>query len=141
METTSPSSRPSSPSTSRTRANGRRNAVSRHTTFTDLARKSEIYALIRDHVGEVNQDLPEAARISAFLLLHKELHADDAELTRTRKVRRDFIRSRFEDLIGGLYSEDDAIRVETEITYQDGRTAMVAHDLRIERIPPPVPAD
>ena len=112
-----------------------------YTTYTDLARKPEVYALIRDHIKEMNRDLPEAARIRRFLLLHKELHADDAELTRTRKVRRDFIRSRFENLITGLYSEEDSIRVETEITYQDGRTAMVAHDLRIDRVSSTAPED
>ncbi|MDH3224069.1 MAG: AMP-binding protein, partial [Gemmatimonadota bacterium] len=112
-----------------------------YTTFTDLARKPDLYALIHEHVREVNRALPEAARVQRFLLLHKELHADDAELTRTRKVRRDFIRSRFEDLVAGLYSEDDSIRVQTEITYQDGRTATVAHDLRIERVTATVQGD
>ena len=73
-----------------------------YTTFTDLARRAEVYRLIRSHVGTVNQDLPEAARIRRFLLLHKELHADDAELTRTRKVRRRYIADRFGDIIGAL---------------------------------------
>ena len=103
-----------------------------YTTFTDLARRSEVYALVREHVAEVNEELPEAARIHRFLLLHKELHADDAELTRTRKVRRRHIASRFADIIGALQGEADSITVATEITYQDGRTAAVEHQLRIE---------
>ena len=103
-----------------------------YTTFTDLARRSEVYALVREHVAEVNGELPEAARIHRFLLLHKELHADDAELTRTRKVRRRHIAGRFADIIGALQGNADSITVATEIMYQDGRTAAVEHELRIE---------
>ena len=105
-----------------------------YTTFTDLAQKPEVYSLIRAHVLEVNGDLPEAARIKRFLLLHKELHADDAELTRTRKVRRGFIASRFSDLVTALYGADDSVTVRTEITYQDGRTAEVTHPIQIESL-------
>ena len=105
-----------------------------YTTFTDLSQKPEVYELIRAHVESVNEDVPPAARIRRFLLLHKELHADDAELTRTRKVRRRFIADRFGSLIEALYGDRDAVTVEMEITYQDGRTAQVQHDLRIERL-------
>ncbi len=105
-----------------------------YTTFTDLARRSEVYALIRAHVAEVNEELPEAARIHRFLLLHKELHADDAELTRTRKVRRRHIADRFAKIIRALQGGADSVTVATEITYQDGRTAAVEHDLRMETI-------
>ena len=103
-----------------------------YTTFTDLARRSEVYALVRAHVAEVNEELPEAARIHRFLLLHKELHADDAELTRTRKVRRRHIADRFAEIIGALQGDADSVTVATEITYQDGRTVAVEHELRIE---------
>ena len=105
-----------------------------HTTFTDLARRSEVYALVGAHVAVVNEELPEAARIHRFLLLHKELHADDAELTRTRKVRRRHIADRFADIIGALQGEADSVTVATGITYQDGRTAEVEHELRIETV-------
>ena len=103
-----------------------------YTTFTDLARREEVYGLVRDHVATINRDLPPAARIRRFLLLHKELHADDAELTRTRKVRRRHIAERFGDIIAALAGDGDSVTVATEITYQDGRTAEVAHELRIE---------
>ncbi len=102
-----------------------------HTTFTDLARREEVCALVRRHVAEVNRELPRAARIRRFLLLHKELHADDAELTRTRKVRRRHIADRFSELIAALRGEADSVTVTTDITYQDGRTAAVEHELRI----------
>ena len=107
-----------------------------YTTFTDLARKDEVRALVRAHVTRVNEALPVAARIRRFLLLHKELHADDAELTRTRKVRRRHVESRFQELVQALNGEADSVTVETEIAYQDGRTAAVRHDLRIETLEP-----
>ena len=108
-----------------------------YTTFTDLARKPEVYDLVRRHVAEVNRELPAAARIRRFLLLHKELHADDAELTRTRKVRRRHVADRFRDLVDALHGDGDSVRVDAEIAYQDGRTAVVEHDLRIETVAAP----
>jgi long-chain acyl-CoA synthetase len=108
-----------------------------YTTFTDLAQKPDVYELIRAHVESVNRDVPPAARITRFLLLHKELHADDAELTRTRKVRRRFVAERFGVLIEALYADAPAVTVDTEITYQDGRTAKLQHELRIEMLADP----
>ncbi len=105
-----------------------------YTTYTDLAQKPEVYALVRNHVEEANADLPEAARIRRFLLLHKELDADDAELTRTRKVRRRFVAKRYKDIIEALYSDSDHLDVETVITYQDGRTATIKTRLKIEEL-------
>ena len=103
-----------------------------YTTFTDLARRPEVYRLVREQVAAVNEELPPAARIHRYLLLYKELHADDAELTRTRKVRRRHIAGRFREIIDALRGDGDAVTVATEITYQDGRTAAVEHRLRIE---------
>lgn len=103
-----------------------------YTTYTDLAQKSEVYALVRDQVETANADLPEAARIRRFLLLHKELDADDAELTRTRKVRRHFVAQRYDEIISALYGADAYLEVETRITYQDGRAATLRTRLRIE---------
>ncbi|MCE2456015.1 MAG: AMP-binding protein [Gemmatimonadetes bacterium] len=110
-----------------------------YTTFTDLALQGEVRELVRAHATEVNRELPEPARIRRFLLLHKELHADDAELTRTRKVRRRHIADRFGELIAALRSDEESVRVSTRITYQDGRTATVSNELRIcdLRVAPP----
>lgn len=105
-----------------------------YTTYTDLAQKPEVYALVRKHVEEANADLPKAARIRRFLLLHKELDADDAELTRTRKVRRRFVAERYKEIIAALYSDSDHLDVETTITYQDGRTAVIKTRLKIEEL-------
>ena len=105
-----------------------------YTTYTDLAQKDQVYELVREHVEDANADLPDAARIRRFLLLHKELDADDAELTRTRKVRRSFVAQRYDDIISALYSQSDHLDVETTITYQDGRTADIKTRLRIETL-------
>lgn len=105
-----------------------------YTTYTDLSQKPEVYALVRKQVETANADLPEAARIRRFLLLHKELDADDAELTRTRKVRRSFVAQRYDDIISTLYSQSEHMDVETSITYQDGRTAQLRTRLRIESL-------
>jgi long-chain acyl-CoA synthetase len=105
-----------------------------YTTFTDLSQKPEVYALVREHVVLMNQDLPAAARIRRFLLLHKELDADDAELTRTRKVRRGFIAERYKPLVDALYGGADTVAVETVISYQDGRTATTRTELKIETL-------
>ena len=105
-----------------------------YTTYTDLAQKPEVYEIVKAHVLQANADLPPAARIRRFLLLHKELDADDAELTRTRKVRRRLIAKRYDDLISALYSDATSVPVETTITYQDGRTATIRTNLRIEDV-------
>ncbi len=105
-----------------------------YTTYTDLSQKPEVYRLIRKHVEQANADLPPAARIQRFLLLHKELDADDAELTRTRKVRRRLIAQRYADLISALYSHASYVNVETTITYQDGRTAKIQTRVSIESL-------
>ncbi len=105
-----------------------------YTTYTDLAQKPDVYRLIRKHVEQANADLPPAARIQRFLLLHKELDADDAELTRTRKVRRRLIAERYADLISALYSQSSHVEVETTITYQDGRTARLQTRVAVETL-------
>ena len=105
-----------------------------YTTFTDLSQKEDVYALAREYVETTNADLPDAARIRRFVLLHKELDADDAELTRTRKVRRRFVAERYAEIIAGLYGNGDSLAVENEITYQDGRTAKLMTNLRIESL-------
>ena len=103
-----------------------------YTTYTDLAQKSEVYELIRQEFFRTNADLPDAAQVRRFLLLHKELDADDAELTRTRKVRRRYINENYREIIDGLYSGEDSLDIVSTITYQDGRTATLNVMLRID---------
>ncbi len=102
-----------------------------YTTYTDLAQKPEVYELIGREVERVNRDLPESTRIHRYVLLHKELDADDGEVTRTRKVRRGFVSQRYGDIIEALFSDADSVAVTTTITYQDGRQATLDTKLAI----------
>jgi long-chain acyl-CoA synthetase len=99
-----------------------RNHIS-YTTYTDLAQKPEVLALVGEAVARANEDLPESIRVRRFVLLHKQLDADDEELTRTRKVRRTTIDRRYQDIIHALYGDGDEVTVTTVVTYQDGSQA------------------
>jgi len=101
------------------------------TTYTDLASRPEVYALLRKEVETVNAALPPAQRISRFLLLYKELDADDGELTRTRKVRRAVISDKYGDIIDAIYRGASNIPVDTVIRFQDGSTQRVRTSLRV----------
>lgn len=101
------------------------------TTYTDLASRPEVYRLLRKEVETVNATLPPAQRISRFLLLYKELDADDGELTRTRKVRRSVINEKYADIIDAIYSVKREIPVDTVIHFQDGTTQRVRTTLRV----------
>ena len=107
-----------------------------YTTYTDLASKQEVYDLIEKEVVRVNRELPEAARVEKFLLLYKEFDPDDGELTRTRKLRRRFIAERYESEIEALYSDAQEVHVESEITYQDGKSTVIVTDLQIRKMKP-----
>jgi long-chain acyl-CoA synthetase len=80
----------------------------------------------------VNEALPTAARIQRFIVLHKELDADDEEVTRTRKVRRGVVAERYAAIIEALYETADSVQVDTEVTYQDGRRARIQARLRVQ---------
>jgi long-chain acyl-CoA synthetase len=106
------------------------------TSYTDLSQKPEVYDLIQEEVKRVNMSLCvddqlHGAQIQRFLILHKELDPDDAEITRTRKVRRGFVAQKYEQLISALYSDKNRIDVEAVITYEDGRQATIRANLNI----------
>jgi long-chain acyl-CoA synthetase len=101
------------------------------TTYTDLASRPEVYALLRKEVETVNATLPLAQRISRFLLLYKELDADDGELTRTRKVRRGVINEKYADIINAIYRGERNIPVDTVIRFQNGTTQRVRTSLSV----------
>jgi long-chain acyl-CoA synthetase len=109
------------------------------TTYSDLASRAEVYALLRKEVETVNASLPAAQRIAKFLLLYKELDADDGELTRTRKVRRGVINEKYADIIDALYSGRDEIPVDTVIRFQDGTTQRVRTTLAVVDLLPNPP--
>ncbi len=104
--------------------------------YTDLAGQSVVYDLILECIEAVNADLGEdehlsGSQIKRYLILHKELEADDGELTRTRKVRRGFIGEKYGDLIEALYSDKTHISVEANVTFEDGRAGMIKADVAI----------
>jgi len=105
--------------------------------YTDLAAKPEVYQLVKECVEQVNAELARdpalaGSQISRFLVLHKELDPDDDELTRTRKVRRGFVAEKYRVLIDALYGGKTVEHIETLVRFEDGRTGMVAADLRID---------
>lgn len=106
--------------------------------YTDLAAHAQTYELVRQCVEQVNADLASEAMMSAtqihrFLVLHKELDPDDDELTRTRKVRRKFIAEKYAVLIDALFLGKTSQYIETQVKFEDGRSGMIAADLRIDQ--------
>ncbi|MCU0763818.1 MAG: AMP-binding protein [Hydrogenophaga sp.] len=104
--------------------------------YTDLAQKPEVYELIRECVEKVNADLSRdellaGSQISRFLVLHKELDADDGELTRTNKVRRGFIGDKYGVLVEALYGGKAEQYIETQVKFEDGRTGSVSATLKV----------
>ncbi|MFQ6013904.1 MAG: AMP-binding protein [Anaerolineae bacterium] len=102
-----------------------------YTTFVDLSQKQEVYNLIRKDVVRVNRALPPPARLRKFVLLHKEFDPDEAELTRTRKLRRGFLEDRYRPMIEAMYGGLDEVRVQAEVKYRDGREGVVETAVRV----------
>ncbi len=104
--------------------------------YTDLAQKPEVYQLIKECVEKVNADLSvdtllAGSQVSRFLVLHKELDADDGELTRTNKVRRGYIAEKYDVLVDALYGGKTEQFIETQVKFEDGRTGSVSATLKI----------
>ncbi|KEP70454.1 long-chain fatty acid--CoA ligase [Thioclava dalianensis] len=118
-----------------------------YASYQELAGHPRVYEMIRGHIEAVNESIAQdpmlsGCQIHRFLILHKELDADDGELTRTRKVRRSIIGEKFHDLIAALYDGSPEIYTETEVTYEDGRKGKIRATLRIEDaavVPGPAP--
>jgi long-chain acyl-CoA synthetase len=102
-----------------------------YTTFTDLSQKPEVIDLIRGYIQQINKSLPEWMRVERFVNLHKEFDADEAELTRTRKLRRTFVEDKYDDLITALYSDQTDFAVDAPITYRDGKTGILRTNIMI----------
>jgi long-chain acyl-CoA synthetase len=102
-----------------------------YTTYVDLSQRPEIYDLILADVTEVNRNLPPGGRVRKFVLMHKEFDADEAEMTRTRKLRRGYLAERYRDMIANIYQGADNISVKAPIKYQDGREGFIETSIRI----------
>ncbi len=117
-----------------------------YASHQELAANPRVREIIGDHVERVNRDLAAdpnlgSSQIRRFVLLHKQLDADDGELTRTRKVRRNVVAGKYGDLVEALYSGAQSVHVETEVTFEDGRKGSIEADLEIaelETYPPPL---
>ena len=107
--------------------------------YTDLAGQADVYALIQECVEKVNADLAKdphlaGSQIHRFLILHKELDADDGELTRTRKVRRGTVAEKYGTLIAALYSDRDRCEIQAEVTFEDGRKGSIRAEIAIRDV-------
>ncbi|MAC40768.1 MAG: long-chain fatty acid--CoA ligase [Pelagibacterales bacterium] len=105
--------------------------------YIDLAGQSTVYNLIASEIDKVNRDLSQDtelndSQIKRFLILHKELDADDGELTRTNKVRRGLISERYGMLVDAFYNKENHCFIETEVTFEDGRKGSISADLKIQ---------
>jgi long-chain acyl-CoA synthetase len=105
-----------------------------YTTFVDLSQKEEVADLVRKDLLRVNGYLPEPARVQRFVLMHKEFDADEAELTRTRKIRREFMEERYKELIESMYGNGSEINVKAPVTYRDGRKGFVSTGIKVRGI-------
>jgi long-chain acyl-CoA synthetase len=105
-----------------------------YTSYTDLSQKPEIRRLIGEEIHRGNETLPAAQRIRRFLLLTKDLEADDAEMTRTRKVRRRYVAEKYAPVVEAFYSGRDSVELITAITYEDGRQGTLWSVVHIEDI-------
>jgi len=111
-----------------------------YASYQELAGHPQVYDMIEKHIEQVNVDLAAEPRVAGacikrFLILHKELDADDGELTRTQKVRRKFINERYEPLIEALYSDKETQFVSTTVVFEDGRQGTIEADVRIKTLP------
>ncbi len=102
-----------------------------YTSYPELSQEPRVLELVQRSVEQVNGNLPETARIKRFVNLFKEFDADDAELTRTKKLRRGFLEQRYKEILDALYSAGDAVHIDTAITYEDGRTSRIKTDLKV----------
>ncbi|MEJ2707811.1 MAG: AMP-binding protein [Anaerolineales bacterium] len=108
-----------------------------YTTYLDLSQKPEVYELILEDVREVNKTLPDGARVRKFVLMHKEFDADEAEMTRTRKLRRGYLQDRYQRIIESIYGREENVSVRAGVQYQDGRQATVetvVHIMTLEEV-------
>jgi len=112
-----------------------------YTGYQDLSASAAVQGLIASHIDEVNRSLASNAELAGsqicrFLILHKELDADDGELTRTRKVRRTVIADRYGELVAALYSDRDRVEVDALVTFEDGREGHIIASLGISDLTP-----
>ncbi len=105
-----------------------------YTSYADLSQKPEVRALVAEEIRKCNATLPDETQVRRFLVLTKDFDADDAEITRTRKVRRRFITEKYAPVIEALYADGDEVELQTSVTYEDGRQSVIQSRVRIETV-------
>jgi long-chain acyl-CoA synthetase len=110
------------------------------TSYMDLSRKAEVAGLLADEIAKANASLPDVQQVKRYLLLNKELEADDAEMTRTRKVRRKFVAEKYDAVINAFYNKATQVELTMEITFEDGRKSSLTADIAIHDLVPAGPA-
>jgi long-chain acyl-CoA synthetase len=105
-----------------------------YTSYADLSQKPEVREVIREEIRKGNETLPEASKIRRFLLLAKDLEADDAEMTRTRKVRRRFVAEKYAPVVDAFYSGGHDVELASAITFEDGRQATMKSRVHVEDV-------
>jgi len=106
-----------------------------YTTFADLSQKPQVYELVEKEILELNQSLPDASRVKKFVCLHKELDPDEEELTRTRKLRRDFIEKKYGDLLDAIAQGKETFQASSEVKYRDGGRGATTTAVSIRTVP------
>jgi len=102
-----------------------------YTTFVDLSQKPAVYNLTLEHMNRLNQALPPYSQVRRYCHLHKEFDADEAELTRTRKLRREYMLDRYQGMIEAMYAGDEEYKIESEVKYRDGRKGIMESAITI----------
>ncbi len=111
---------------------GQRRVV--YTTYADLSQKPEVYGLVEQDLERINQTLPPDSRIKKYVILSKELDPDEGEVTRNRKLRKQYLEEAFRDLIDSIYGEKTEVPIETTVRHQDGRTGTIKTTLHIKSV-------
>ena len=106
-----------------------------YTSFMDLSRKPEVAGLIGEEIAKANATLPDVQQVKRYLLLNKELDADDAEMTRTRKVRRRFVAEKYANVVEAFYGGASSVDVTMDITFEDGRKSTLKSTIDIHGSP------
>lgn len=101
------------------------------TTFTDLSQKPQVYDLVAEAVTDVNRTLDDGAEVRRFVLMHKEFDADEAEMTRSRKLKRNVLAEKYGDIIEAMYDGSEEVNVKALVVYQDGSESVVETDVRV----------
>lgn len=104
------------------------------TTFADLSQKRPVLDLVQSVINEVNENLPETGQVRSFVLMPKEFDADEAEMTRSRKLKRQVLADKYNDIISALYGTADKLIFQSEVMYQDGSVAQIENELNVVRV-------